>query len=51
MFDDLEKSVDFKKNEYMLKHFFRSADEKKRMPVSVDMTTIVEKTGECENNI
>tara|TARA_R110002167_G_scaffold1888_2_gene9345 strand:- start:266 stop:835 length:570 start_codon:yes stop_codon:yes gene_type:complete len=45
-FDDLEKSVDFKKNEYMLKHFFRSSNEKERLPVVVDFTTIVEKTDE-----
>tara|TARA_R110000751_G_scaffold12138_3_gene41847 strand:- start:1916 stop:2560 length:645 start_codon:yes stop_codon:yes gene_type:complete len=36
MFDDLNKSVDFKKNEYILKQFFRSDDESKRKPVEVD---------------
>lgn len=36
MFDDLNKSIDFKKNEYMLKHFFRSSDPKKRIPVDVE---------------
>jgi hypothetical protein len=36
MFDDLNKSVDFKKNEYILKHFFRSSDENKRVPIDVD---------------
>ena len=36
MFEDLNKSADFKKNEYVLKHFFRSADPKDRIPVSVE---------------
>jgi hypothetical protein len=35
MFDDLNKSVDFKKNEYILKHFFRSADPKLRQEIDV----------------
>jgi hypothetical protein len=35
MFDDLNKSVDFKKNEYILKHFFRSADPKLRRDIEV----------------
>jgi hypothetical protein len=42
MFDDLDKSVDFKKNEYILKHFFRSKDVKGRGAVEVDTDTIVE---------
>lgn len=36
MFDDLTKSVDFKKNEYILKHFFRSSDPKDRTVVDVE---------------
>lgn len=36
MFDDLNHSVDFKKNEYILKHFFRSDDPKLRVPIDVD---------------
>jgi hypothetical protein len=36
MFDDLNKSVDFKKNEYILKHFFRSTDPNKRVPIEID---------------
>ena len=36
MFDDLNKNVDFKKNEYILKHFFRSSDENKRVPIEID---------------
>jgi hypothetical protein len=36
MFDDLNKSVDFKKNEYILKHFFRAKDAESRMPVDID---------------
>jgi hypothetical protein len=35
MFDDLNKSVDFKKNEYILKHFFRSTDPKLRKAIEV----------------
>jgi hypothetical protein len=35
MFDDLNKSVDFKKNEYILKHFFRSENEKLRKEIDV----------------
>ena len=35
MFDDLNKSVDFKKNEYILKHFFRSTDPKLRTEIEV----------------
>ena len=35
MFDDLNTSVDFKKNEYILKHFFRSTDPKLRTEIEV----------------
>lgn len=35
MFDDLNKSIDWKKNEYMLKMFFQSEDPSKRKPVDV----------------
>lgn len=35
MFDDLNKSVDFKKNEYILKHFFRSEDPSLRKEIDV----------------
>jgi len=38
MFDDLEKSNDHLKNEWILKHFFRSADPSKRTPVEVGTT-------------
>jgi hypothetical protein len=31
MFDDLNKSIDWKKNEYILKQFFMAEDPKKRM--------------------
>jgi hypothetical protein len=34
-FDDLNKSVDFKKNEFMLKHFFQSKDPSKRKEIEV----------------
>jgi hypothetical protein len=36
LFEDLDKSVDFKKNEFILKHFFRSADPSERLPISVE---------------
>jgi len=35
MFDDLNKSVDFKKNEYILKHFFSSEDPSLRKEIDV----------------
>lgn len=43
MFDDLNESVDFKKNEYILKHFFRSSDPKQRNAIDIDLEPIVEK--------
>jgi hypothetical protein len=41
-FDDLNKTVDFKKNEYMLKHFFQPKDPKLRKAIEViaDPSTI-----------
>lgn len=35
MFDDLNTSCDHLKNEYILKHFFRSKDPEKRTPVEI----------------
>lgn len=35
LFEDLNKSVDFKKNEYILKMFFQPEDETKRKPIEV----------------
>jgi hypothetical protein len=35
LFDDLTKSADHLKNEYILKHFFQSNDPKKRKPVEL----------------
>ena len=35
LFEDLNTSVDFKKNEYILKMFFQSEDESKRKPIEV----------------
>jgi len=35
MFDDLNKEVDFKKNEFILKHFFRSEDPTLRKAIEV----------------
>ena len=37
LFDDLNESVDWKKNEYILKHFFQSSDPKRRRPIEVDI--------------
>jgi hypothetical protein len=46
MFDDLNKSVDFKKNEYILKHFFVSEDPALRKPIEIDgVSTIVSDKG------
>jgi len=39
MFNDLEKTNDFKKNEFILKHFFRSKDPSKRMAIDVEEIT------------
>lgn len=44
MFEDLNKSVDFKKNEYILKHFFRSEDPSLRKPIEI-ITSQDEKGG------
>ena len=44
MFDDLNKSVDFKKNEYVLKHFFRSEEPSLRKEIDV-ITSADEKGG------
>lgn len=35
MFDDLNKSVDFKKNEFILKHFFQPKDPKLRKAIEI----------------
>lgn len=35
LFEDLNHSVDFKKNEYILKHFFRSSDPSMRKEIDV----------------
>ena len=44
IFDDLNKSCDFKKNEYILKHFFRSEDPTLRKEIDV-ITSQDEKGG------
>ena len=38
-FDDLNKSIDFKKNEWVLKHFFQSADPKLRKAIEITANT------------
>jgi len=35
MFDDLNSSIDWKKNEYILKHFFQAEDPSERKPIDV----------------
>ena len=45
MFEDLNKSVDFKKNEYILKHFFRSADPSLRKEIDVEKITNEDEKG------
>ena len=35
MFDDLNKSCDFKKNEFILKHFFRAENPELRKEIDV----------------
>jgi len=55
LFDDLSKSVDFMKNEFILKHFFLSEDPKTRMKVDVfnretpEYNRIVNDTGDRPN--
>jgi len=39
IFDDLNKSIDWKKNEYLLKMFFQSNDPKKRKEIDVIANT------------
>lgn len=34
-FDDLNKSIDWKKNEYILKHFFQTKDKTLRKPIDI----------------
>lgn len=36
MFDDLNEKYDYKKNEYILKHFFLAEDPSKKKPVELD---------------
>jgi len=36
LFDNLNTSVDFKKNEYILKHFFQPSDPKLRKEIEID---------------
>ena len=35
MFDDLNESIDFKKNEWILKHFFEPKDKSLRKPITI----------------
>ena len=47
MFDDLNKSIDFKKNEYILKHFFQAPDIKNNIDVGIRPANIMsDDTGE-----
>jgi hypothetical protein len=47
MFDDLNTSIDWKKNEYILKHFFQSSDPKLRKEIDVikPISSISSETG------
>jgi hypothetical protein len=47
LFDDLNKSIDFKKNEYILKHFFQAPDIKNNIDVGLRPANIMsDDTGE-----
>lgn len=50
LFEDLNESIDFKKNEYILKMFFQSSDPSERKPIEVisDPNNI---TGGCRDKI
>jgi len=50
LFDDLNKSIDFKKNEYILKMFFQPEDPKLRKPIEV-ITDTDNITDGCEQQI
>ena len=41
MFDDLNKSIDFKKNEYILNHFFQAPDIKHNIDVGLRPANIL----------
>jgi hypothetical protein len=52
MFDDLNKSCDHLKNEFLLKHFFRNKDPEKRKPVEMKgMNVVSEPTRPNPNTI
>ena len=42
MFEDLNKSCDHLKNEFILKHFFRAKDPEKRTPVEIKGISVKE---------
>tara|TARA_R110000751_G_scaffold44829_3_gene102253 strand:- start:1318 stop:1947 length:630 start_codon:yes stop_codon:yes gene_type:complete len=44
-FDDLNKAVDFKKNEYILKNFFRAEKKELRIPIDVETITTDDTAG------
>ena len=51
MFDDLNKSVDFKKNEYILKHFFQPKDPALRKAIEIDLNPSEIVSGDTGNGI
>lgn len=51
IFDDLNKSCDHLKNEFLLKHFFRSADPEKRKPVEMKGMNVVSSPANPESII
>ena len=42
---DLNKAVDFKKNEYILKNFFRAEKKELRIPIDVETITTDDTAG------
>ena len=51
LFDDLNTSVDFKKNEFMLKHFFQPKDPKLRKEIDVFCDVDSIESGKEDNRI
>jgi hypothetical protein len=50
LFEDLNESIDFKKNEYILKMFFQSSDPSERKPIEV-ISNPNNITGGCNDKI
>jgi hypothetical protein len=50
LFDDLEKEHNHLKNEFILKHFFRSADPSLRKPISIGGASVNDITDQDDDN-